>query len=294
MNRPQFLPYTAYMIPPYPPQLGPGVPGYNNGPPMTPPPGAGPATTQLAYLYPTYTQQFHVQQAPAHQSAWPSSSSTSSTTPGGGGGYAPVAGQIEDIVSPPNPMMNNSRNGGTTPFPLPPGKHHTTNRQNLPGRGRSHIPHGIHPSSLPQVQDVFAPRQPQPQPSTGSPFEAVGMPVPMSVPAAASRMVGAYPPMPTQQTQTQQQQQHEQQNMPSSSAISTSSPVHSQGSPPNVGMSRRLVGARQRTVGSDGFPTPPTESDTMGIGMGRIAGMGMVQPVGGGPAAGYGRFNPSH
>ncbi|KAM7190426.1 hypothetical protein V8F20_009709 [Naviculisporaceae sp. PSN 640] len=223
MNRSQYLPYTAYTIAPYPSQFG--APGYQNVPGKIPAPAPGfGSATPLAYPPPTYIQQPHHHQRPAqaHQnlSAWPIGSATSM----GGGGYAPVAGQIEDIVSPPLSM-----NALSHP-PLPS----RGQKNNLQGRIRGHIPNGIHPSSLPQVQDVFAPRQPPP--SFGLPGTPMPMPLPMSVPGATSRMVGAYPPMPPQNIP---------QGTPTSSAASTPNPAHSQGSSPIVGMPQSMhVGSR--------------------------------------------------
>lgn len=218
MNRSQYLPHTAYSITPYPPQFG--APGYHNVPAVapTPAPGLGSATIPLAYPPPTYIQQPHHHQPPAQAHQNLSSWSIGNPASIGGGGYAPVAGQIEDIVSPPLNSLSH-----------PPASLRGQ-KSNLQGRIRGHIPNGIHPSSLPQVQDIFAPRQPQPAfPLPGGPMS---MQMAMSTPGATSTMVGAYPPMPPQ---------HTPQQTPTSSALSTPSPVHSQGSSPIVGMPQPMA-----------------------------------------------------
>jgi len=238
MNRSQYLPYTAYTITPYPPQFG--APGYHNVPAMAPAQTIG-SGTPVSYPPPAYnnfapvqrSQQQPPQQQP-HQnlSAWPY-----------GGGYAPMAGQIEDIVSPsPNNM------------PTPPG-HNPVNA--IPGQMGSMM---HHPASLPQVQDVFAPRQP-----STSPF---GTPMPNQMTQMSngtSRMVGAYPPMPP----------------------------GSQGSSPTIAVPQRPVDpaailARPRMAA--GFPPQQMSMQGGGVGFGGDNTMGMgVQ----GGNSGYSHFNMS-
>ncbi|KAM7184101.1 hypothetical protein V8F33_013204 [Rhypophila sp. PSN 637] len=249
MNRSQFVPHTAYTITPYHPRFG--VPGYHNVPAVA-------SATPLAYPAPTYIQQphhHHQVQQPLYASPYGGSTSV--------GAYAPVAGQIEDIVSPP-----------PNSHPSPPGKHH------MSGRARGHIPNGIHPSSLPQVQDVFAPRQPQQQ-SMATPFGAP-MPISMPAPSGTSRMVGAYPPTP---------QQPQQQLGTIPGTIGTPSPVHSQQSSPTMGMPHgahdliKMQGRHQMRT-SD-FPPPQSGANMT------MMGMGMVQLAGNGPGPGYGQFTTS-
>ncbi|KAM7218011.1 hypothetical protein V8F06_006546 [Rhypophila decipiens] len=243
MNRSQYVPHTAYAITPYHPRFG--APGYHNVPATAP-------ATPLAYPAATYIQQphHHQVQQPLYASPY-----------GGGhsvGAYAPVAGQIEDIVSPP-----------PNSHPSPPGKHH------MSGRARGHVPNGIHPSSLPQVQDVFAPRQPRQQ-SMAAPF-GVPMPISMPVPGGTSRMVGAYPPMP---------QQPQQQPGMIPGAMGTPSPVHSQQSSPTMGMphgAHDLINMQGRhQMRTSGFPSPQPGTDMT------MMGVGIVQLAGNGPGQGYG------
>lgn len=197
--------------------------------------------TPVSYPPPTYnnfpsmqqSQQQQPQQQP-HQnlSAWSY-----------GGGYAPMVGQIEDIVS---PSQNN--------MPTPPG-HNTVNA--VPGQMGSMM----HPASLPQVQDVFAPRQP-----SSSPF-ATPMPNQMTqMVNGTSRMVGAYPPMPP----------------------------GSQGSSPTIAVPQRPVDpsatlARPRMGG--GFPPQQISMQGGGVGFGGSdPTMGMAVQRG---HLGYSQFNMS-
>ncbi|KAK3314076.1 hypothetical protein B0H66DRAFT_630426 [Apodospora peruviana] len=165
MNPSQYIPYTAYTASPYPPRFG--APGYQNIPAM-----AAAQGTPVAYPPPAFAGGYPPnQQKPQQQYVHPQQLQISPSSPWQYG-YAPVAGQVEDIVSP------GSSAGGMQTTPTPVHAH--------PSRG---MPMGAtHPSSMPQVQDVFAPRQ-----SAHSPYGQVQMPTQM--PNGNSRMVGAYPPL---------------------------------------------------------------------------------------------------